>query len=343
MSSKIRLLVLIAIIASATFNAQGARSAAACPDPVCTIITGSVVDRHGNAIPSYKVSVLKGDGYGESTTTDDSGQFSFALPPATPNDCYEVYGSADAFYSNTVDRNKACSSTQITLRPYYRINGVSGTQKVYLGDVSSSVSIPVTISALSRTNPAPFANDPLAYEFDHYNSADTNGAPTGTSSDAEWVGHESPEHSGWFDAPTVRKIADGVWQYLWNETITLPDHTPGYYDMDWGTRAGDKTTVFSPMMECRMIWFGYGLESISPATALPGQTITLSGQRLGDQPGVVIIKGSGQVTTISGSEILSWSDTQVQFLLPPGSKSGWVSVVPPTSVRTNAESLTVGA
>ena len=47
-----------------------------------------------------------------------------------------------------------------------------------------------------------------------------------------------------------------------------------------------------------MIWFGFGTAKLSPAKATPGTIVTIDGQRLGSQPGTVVIKGSGQVTLI---------------------------------------------
>lgn len=348
MMSKLRVLVAAAIAASAILSSQGALADSPCPAAVCTVLTGRALDRHGLPVPAYKVSVLKGDGYGESTVTDTDGSFSFTLPPATLNNCYQVYGSADAYYAPSSFARKMCGSGSVTLHPFYRIQGVSGLQKVYLGSTSRTVTLPIEISALSRTYPAPFANDPLAYEFDHRHPADTSpdtspvdAAPTPAQEEGISVAH--PGDDGHFAAPVVREIADGVWQYLWKQTIALPDHTPGFYDMDWGVKAGDKASVFSAMMDCRMVWFGYGLGSLAPSKALPGSTITLTGQRLGSEPGIVIMKGSGQVTTISGASILSWTNTSVQFVLPVNAKTGWVSVLPKNGVRTNAQPLTVGA
>ncbi|GAC1412922.1 MAG: hypothetical protein NVSMB57_08400 [Actinomycetota bacterium] len=336
--SKLRLLLAAVVVLSGAFGMNAVRAETPCPEAACTIITGSAFDPHGRPAPSYSVSVRKQNGIIATTTTDAAGGFRFALPPTVPNDCYQVYGSADAFYSASSVPRKVCSSITVRLTPYYRIQGVSGLQKVYLGDTSKTITIPVEISALSRVYPAPFANDPLAYGFDHHHPADNTPEP---GSD-EGLAHRHASDEGHFAPPASRKIADGVWQYIWKQNVVLPEHTPGYYDMDWGIKSGDRSSVFSGMMDCRMVWFGYGLSSISPSTALPGQTVTITGLRLGNEQGKVIIKGSGQVTTISGTSIISWTTNTVKFVVPPGTKSGWVAAIPPQAVRTNAQPLSVG-
>ena len=321
MQGRIRLLLVAAAIAAGAFGTTGATAVTPCPDAACTDVTGTVFDPHGNPAPSYQVVAKRADGYNETTTTDAAGHYEFHLPVPGPNNCYQIVGTPDPYYTKSSWSQKACVDAHVDLHPSYRINGVTGLQKVYLGDTSADVSIPTSVSALSRTFPAPFDGDRLTYAFDYL-------SPAG--------GEEEEIAEGSFAAPEVRQIADGVWQYLWTETVTLPSHKVGYYDMDWG-----EDTVFSPMMDCRMIWFGYGTSAISPSEALPTTTVTLTGQNLGSTPGSVVLKGSGSITTITGPNIVSWSDTQVKFIIPLGAKSGWAAAVPPSGVKTNAQYIKV--
>jgi len=329
MHRRISKLAVAGLIAAAVVTANPAGAAEPCPPVACVAINGAVVAPHGERASDYTVIAQRSDGYNETVKTTRDGSFAFALPIPPPNGCYQIVGQSDPFYTTSHVPAKQCASATVTLRPKYRINGISGQQKVYLGSALKNVEIPVEVSALSRTFPAPFADDPLPYVFSHHHPDDK------VSGLDDHVHHGA---TGNFDPPVVRKIAAGVWQYRWIDSIKLPGGQPGYYDMDWGRG----TSVFNPMMECRMIWFGYGISKSSPAKATPGSIVTIDGQRFGTAAGSVVLKGSGQVTTISGSSILSWSPTQVKFIVPPTAKSGWVAVVPPSGVPTNAQPLAVG-
>ncbi|HVL91614.1 MAG TPA: IPT/TIG domain-containing protein [Actinomycetota bacterium] len=322
-------LVVAGLIAAAIVTANPAGAVEPCPAVACVVVNGTVVAPHGERVADYTVIAQRADGYHKTSKSNATGAFTFTLPLPTPNQCYQIAGMSDPFYTVSNVPQKQCSSSTVTLHPRYRINGLSGQQKVYLGSAAENVEIPVEVSALSRTYPAPFANDPLPYVFSHHHPDDK------VSGLDDHVHHGA---TGFFDPPVVRKIADGVWQYRWIDSIKLPGGQPGYYDMDWGRG----TSVFNPMMECRMIWFGYGISKSSPAKATPGTIVTIDGQRLGTEAGAVVIKGSGQVTTISGSSILEWTPTRVKFIVPPTAKSGWVEVVPPSGVPTNAQPLGIG-
>lgn len=330
MRSRPRVLLALAFAAIGLFGTSNASAVTPCPSAACTDITVVVTDPHGNAVPSYAVTAQRADGYNETLATNASGRVEFHLPLPPPNGCYQIVGRPDAFYANTFLSYKLCNDATIALKPLYRINGISGQQKVYLGDTSATITVPVEVSALSRTYPAPFHNDRLPYIFEHHSPhADGEHHHGG---EGEELGQQ------YFGAPSVAQIAEGVWQYKWSYDVALPAHEYGYYDMDWGRNG----STFNPMMECRMIWFGYGIGSITPAKAVPLLTkVTVAGQHLGADRGTLVIKGGGAVTTISGSQIVSWTDSSVTFTVPPGTKSGWVTVVPPSGVGTNAQYLQV--
>jgi IPT/TIG domain-containing protein len=330
MRRKIRTLLAAVFVAAGLMGTNSASAVQPCPSPACTDITVNVTDAHGIAISQYFVTAQRADGYNETKSTNNAGRVDFNLPIPPPNGCYQVVGRPDAYYANTFLPYKVCNDATVGLKPLYRINGISGQQKVFLGDTSATITVPVVISALSRTFPAPFANDKLPFVFEHH-------APLADGTH-EHGGETEELGQQYFAAPTVSEIAEGIWQYLWNQEVVLPAHEPGYYDMDWGRNG----STFSPMMECRMIWFGFGIGSISPAKATPVVTkVTVKGTHLGNNPGTLVLKGSGQVTTITGSNIVSWNDSAVTFTVPIGTKNGWVTVVPPSGVPTNAQPLQV--
>lgn len=330
MRRTLRNLVVVAIVAAGALGSRGALALDQCAGPACIAIDGVVTDPHGNPAPQYQVDVQRADGFHESTKTNASGWFFFKVPLPTPNNCYQIVGRPDAYYTTSNFSQKACSSTTVDLQPKYRTNGVTGYQKVYLGDIRQTVTVPVSVSALSRTYPAPFHHDHLPWLISHRNPSDVVGRGQ------EHVHHGSTGH---FDEPVVRKIANGVWQYLWSGNIVLPEHVAGFYDLGWGGHH----SVFSPMMDCRMVWFGFGTASIAPSKALPGTKVSITGQRFGSAPGAAVLKGQGQVTRIEGAQIVTWTDSKIEFLVPPTAKSGWVTIEMPSGVTTNAQPLTIGA
>lgn len=329
MHRRVLKLLAAAMIVAGVTTAGPAGAVEPCPQVACITVSGTVVAPHGEPVRDYTVLAQRADGYNETIKTAADGTFAFTLPIPAPSACYQIAGKSDPFFTVSNVPQKQCTTNTVTLQPKYRINGLSGMQKTYLGNAARNVEIPVEVSALSRTFPAPFANDPLPYVFEHRHPEDTAGGMDN---------HVHHGATGFFDPPVVRKIGNGVWQYRWIDSIKLPGGRPGYYDMDWGRG----TSVFNPMMECRMIWFGYGTAKLAPAKATPGTIVTIDGQRLGSEPGRVVIKGSGQVTVVEGAQIVSWTPSQVKFIVPPATKSGWVAVVPPSGVPTNAQPLTVG-
>lgn len=332
MRGKIRTLLAALFVAVAVFGTQTAEAVSACvgPSPACTDITVNVRDPHNNPIGEYTVIAQRADGYNETKTTDAGGRVQFNLPIPPPNGCYQVVGQSTPYHANSFLPYKVCNDATVGLNPLYRINGISGQQKVFLGDTSSTITVPVVVSALSRTFPAPFAGDKLPYIFEHHRPHEAGEHDHG--GETEELGQQ------YFGTPTVNEIAPGIWQYLWDNEIELPAHEPGYYDMDWGRNG----STFSPMMECRMIWFGYGIGSISPAKTTPVLTkVTVTGKHLGNAIGTLVVKGSGAVTTITAKNISSWTDSAITFTVPIGTKTGWVTVVPPSGVGTNAQYLQV--
>lgn len=299
-----------------------------CPNEACTDIAGVVLDPHGNPVPFYPViATREGDpGYREKTSTDAGGRYAFHLPPATLNGCYHVMGQANDYYAQSSPTKRLCSDTTANLYPKYRINLVGGVHSKFIPDDSRDVALPVTIRALSRTNPAPFAGDPLPWEL-------------------EFQGPQDPAHTeiggGVFSEPQVGRVAEGVWEYRWAGSVTLPAGRPGHYDMDWGAKA-EEGSLFNPMMECLMVWYGFGLTAVQPAKALPGTMVTLSGTLVGDSPGKIQLQGPGRVWWVSGSSILSWSDRRIEFLLPVDAKSGWVTAWTAGGAHTNRQPVSVG-
>lgn len=294
----------------------GAQAADPCPVALCIQIDGFAEDPHGNPAPHYTVVAQRNDGYHETTTTDADGHFTLQLPMPLPTDCYAVSGRADQFYANASGGKRVCDTGTLTLKPKFRIHG-TGASKVFLGDVTKHIWIPVTVYALSRSNPAPFELDELPYSFAH--------------------DHGSTEHgharsSGVLGDPAVKQIARNVWQHTWSTTIHLPSHIPGFYDMDWGKGY----SVFNPMSDARKVWFGYGIATINPSTVVPGSPVTVTGVRLGSQPGTVSVQGIE--TTVA-----EWTDTSITFIVPPTAKTGYVVATPPSGVATNPLFLKVGA
>lgn len=327
MLARPRILWPLLILAAALVAPAAVRAADPCPAPACITISGTVRGPVFEAVSGYRVLVQRADGYNVTVVTDASGAYSATVPlPSSSSQCYQIVGQADAFYANAATGAKRCSTGRVDLSPKVRIQGTLGEQKMYLPDASAPVALPVEVSALSRTYPAAFEGAPLPWVFKHsdpYQEASGGGYEHG---------HDGER--GVFDAPSVRKIADEVWQYRWTRTIHL-DHGAGFYEMDWGRGA----SMFDPMMECKMIWFGYGIDSLAPSSAVPGQTVTIMGRKFGSTPGALVLAGSGQVTTISGSSIVSWSKTEITFVVPPLAKTGWISVLPPTNLPTNAAYL----
>lgn len=280
----------------------------------------------GEAVPQYVVALQRADGYSVTATTDAAGAYAATVPVPPANACYQVVGRSDAYYAQTGGAQKFCTTSTVNLTPMIRINGIAGSQKVYIPDSSQQMAIPIRVSALSRSFPAPFDGQPLPWHAGFTK-------PDGT----EPYSHHAGGTHGVFGAPEVRRLAENVWQYVWSSEMTLPANHAGFYDMEWG-RDG---SVFEPMMECQMVWFGFGIDS-PPQKAIPGGTVTINGRRFGAEPGSIVLKGSGAVTTISGTGIVSWSDTQIVFSVPPLAKTGWVSVVRPSGVPTNAQYLEIG-
>lgn len=337
MFSRRRILLCVAAVAAALFAPGAARAADPCPAPACITVTGVVRGPAGEAVPEYRVLLQRADGYNVTVATDAAGAYRATVPmPSSASQCYQIVGQADAFYANSTTGAKQCATGSVNLSPKVRLQSTLGEQKVYIPVATGGASIPIEVSALSRSNPAPFDGAPLPWVVEHHDPAgeheQAEGAADGHMHTHEhWMHHGS---RGTFDPPSVRQIAPGVWQYRWTSTLHL-DKGPGFYDMDWGRG----TSAFDPMMECKMVWFGYGIDAASPAKVVPGQTVTLSGRRFGAAPGLVVLKGSGQVTTIAGSSIVSWNDTSVTFVVPPLAKTGWVNVVPASNVPSNAQYL----
>lgn len=323
-------------IAASIVAPQASSAATDCPAPACITISGAVRGPAFEAVPDYRVLIQRADGYNVTVVTDAAGTFQAAVPVPPSSSCYQIVGQADAFYANSAVPSKQCATGSVTLSPKVRLQSVLGEQKVYIRDAAPGTTVPIEVSALSRSYPAPFDGQTLPWVVEHEDPLAEHEHIT-PGEDGHFHVHNHGLHhgeTGTFGAPSVRSIAPGVWQYRWSETLRL-DSGPGFYDMDWGRG----TSAFNPMMECKMVWFGYGIDSLSPAKAVTGSTVTLSGQRFGGHPGSVVLKGSGQVTTITGSNIVSWTDTSVTFIVPPLSKTGWASIVPPSNVPSNATYL----
>lgn len=309
-----------------------------CNDVARTItISGRVTDPHGNPVPSYPVIATREGGVcREQTTTDANGSYTLDLPFGDPTHCYYVMGQADEFYAQTKPTKKLCGDTRgVNLLAKYRISLVGHTHSRFIVDDSKDVLIPVIVYAHARTPKVPFAPVPLAWVFRY--------EPLGKG-DHELLGQ------GALTDPEVRQIREGVWEYRWVTSVTLPARKPGHYDMDWGAKA-DPNSIFNPMMECLMVWFGFGITGVSPSEgALPGQVVTVSAKGLGDARGEVILYNrlvkdswNREVGAVPSVLVLSWSDTEVRFLLPADARTGWLQVKTGSGARTNRFPITVGA
>lgn len=309
-----------------TLSSLAAHATEPCPGPACTDITGAVADRHGNPIPGYVVVARhNSSNYTEQATTDAAGRYELHMPLGTPTDCYTVFGQANEYYSGTTYPKRVCGDATANFSPFYRLylDQWSGEeQATFLADGSAAVEIPVRVVVNSKTFPAPFRNDPLAWDL---------GFQGPQQKDEESLG-------GTFDAPEVREAAPGIWQYRWRGSITAA--RAGHYDMDWGVKTGE-SSVFEPGMECKMVWFGFGITSVSPARILQGSTATVSGIRLGDAPGRLELIGKGKKWQISGSSILSWTDTEVRFVVPLDATSGRLTAWTASGTPTNRRYLEV--
>lgn len=331
------MLSLSALAVAAGMVAPSAAEAAGCPAPACIVISGTVAGPLGEAVPEYRVLVQRSDGYNVTVLTNGAGQYAAEVPVPSPSVCYQIVGQADAYYTNSTTGQKQCASGVVDLRPKIRIQSVVGQQKIFIASTNATTTIPIEISALSRRYPAAFDGQALPWVIEHHDPSASH-SHIAPNADEHFHVHDHSLHhgqTGVFVPPSVRTIAPGVWQYRWNAAMTLPTNAPGYYDMDWGRGA----SVFDPMMECKMVWFGYGLTQVAPAQTLPGSTVTASGIRLGVVPGKLVLRSAGQVTTIEGNAILSWSDTSVTFVVPPLAKSGWIAAVTPARVISNAQYL----
>lgn len=312
--------LVLAVVA--TIVSPSLANAAECA-PACITISGSVIGPMGEAVPDYNITFQRPNA-NFLAKTDAAGAFSIELAlPTSSSQCYQVAGQPDAFYAHSSVAGKVCGTAAgVNLYPKIRSNSFSGSQKVYIPDPSVSQYIPVEVQALSRTYPAPFDGQPMPWTFGHYDPM---------SDEPYEYGEQHHGYGGVFNPPTVTKIADGVWKYAWTKTVYLKATKVGFYDFDWGR--GD--SVFNPMMECRMYWFGFGIESFTPARPLPGQTVTVTGRSLGSVPGAVRIRSTGQTSVIEGSSIVSWSDTSVTFVVPLNAKTGYLFLSPPSGVATN--------
>ncbi len=92
------------------------------------------------------------------------------------------------------------------------------------------------------------------------------------------------------------------------------------------------------------------IDSVNPTTAGPGDTIVVSGQNFGAQQGSGYVLFSdagtnwGQPGDLATFHLLSWSDTQITFLIPTTDARGY-QITPGTTATvtvTNSESLTSG-
>lgn len=329
MRALLRLVFVLVTVAAAIAVPVVAQAASPCPVAACITIAGTAIGPMGEAVPNYNVSFQRNDGFSQVVTTGADGRYYATLPTPAPNQCYQIAGQSDAFYGNSNPGGRFCISATVNLTPKIRSNSFGSAQKVYYPDASVEMRIPIEVQALSRTNPAPFDGQPMPWNKEHHDPLAPHHHENGLNEAHDHNAHHG--EPGVFDPPTITKIADGVYKYAWKITLTLPAGQYGHYDFDWG-RAG---SVYDPMMECRMIWFGYGLEQMSPAKAVPGQTITLTGRRFGTQSGRVMLKGAG-LSAIEGSSIVSWSDTSVTVVIPVTAKTGYISVEPASRIPTNA-------
>lgn len=288
--------------------ATGAHANDTCVDSLCIDITGKVVDPHGNGVPNIAVWAQGAGQHREETVTDASGAYQFHLPQQTGfNGCWLIGGKPDMFYA-VGTAGSFCKDSTVNIPSAYRTVAQAPKGREYFyPDATQPVPMDLEVYANAHTYPAPFHNDPMTWVVtDH---------PLGTST-------KVIAQQGTFSQMTVTKIGD-VYKYVWKHHILIQPHGESMVHVDWGIGS-----TFANMMDCRMLWFGFGITKISPSNALPGQVVTIDGLGFGTKTGRIYmqIERGTKAGYIDPSNIVSWSPTRIQFVVPVNGWSGYLRV-----------------
>jgi hypothetical protein len=287
------------------FAVVGAHADATCSDAVCIDVTGKVIDPHGNGVPNINVWAQGAGSQRVNTTTNAAGAYELHLPQQTgTNNCWLIGGSPDMFYA-IGNAGTHCTDGTVNIPALYRtVAQAPAGREFFYPSTTQSVPMDLEVWANSHTYPAPFENDPMRWTItDH---------PLGESV-------KRVAQDGAFSTRTVTKIGD-VYHYVWRHHIIIEPHGASMVHVDWGLNS-----TFHSMMDCRMLWFGFGMQKISPSNALPGQVVTIEGVGFGTKLGRVYMttdRGT-RSSYVDPSNILSWTPTKVEFIVPVNGSSGF--------------------
>ncbi|MFN2642233.1 MAG: IPT/TIG domain-containing protein [Actinomycetota bacterium] len=303
----IRAFLILATLLVIGFSQLGSyASSAPCVDVNCRDVTGTVTDPHANPIAGITVWLKTTNGYTETGVTDAAGHYAVHMPIPSTVTCPIAGTFADEFYAGDAYRGKLCDDATLDFHPKYRVRATAPSREIFFPDYSKAATIHLVLYANSHSYPAPFAKDPLSWTLTNHTVS------SGTKALAA---------QGIFTAPTATKVATGVWSYVWQADLTSKVSSPTMVHVDWGNG-----TNFAQMMDCRMLFIGEGITSISPATAVPGQLVTIKGQSFGTTAGHIQLNGYGYQGGIDPTSIISWTTTEIQFLLPADAKNTWIRV-----------------
>jgi IPT/TIG domain len=101
---------------------------------------------------------------------------------------------------------------------------------------------------------------------------------------------------------------------------------------EWLERVGCVIHSFDQVRHIQQLVMPYTIASITPNSACPNQTVTINGSGFGSQPQTV------RFPTIGGSaegQIASWSDGQIQVVVPAGATCGDIVLVIPAGQVTS--------
>ena len=303
-----RRFLLLCLFLSVFAGSIGAQANDNCVDAICIDITGTVVDPHGNGVPDIVVWAQGAGQNRETTTSDANGHYTFHLPNQTSyQGCYLIGGKPDPYYAVGVAGN-FCKDGVVNIQTAYRsiAQAPKGREYVYT-DVTKPVTMDLAVQALSHTYPAPFENDPMTFTVTNH--------PLGAST-------RSVMQEANFSERTVSKVGE-AWLYVWKEHITITPTGASMVHVDWGFHS-----VFANMMDCRMLWFGFAMTKVSPDNVLPSQIATIDGYGFGTKKGKIYIplERGTKAGYVDPNNIVSWTPTQIQFIVPTNAWSGWFRV-----------------